>query len=325
MLKWVNYLQELKQSGELPADVWVTSSDNYAAWGGSDDIYRTDDLAALVKAVDYVSLHTYPFHDTYHTPKFWIAPAEEKDLSELDKASAAVGRALGHAKSQYQSTANYIKSLGVEKAIHIGETGWASSDSAHYGAKGSQAAGEFNAGLFYDAMRDWTQQNGIACFYFEAFDEQWKDMGDAAGSENHFGLISLAGEAKYALWDELDAGKFKGLKRGGNEITKTQGGDADAVKGAVLAIPSSDNLGGLAISTMNEQRNVGEPVSENRYVMLNDSLVPSAGNDMTYPSQLLKLNIWEGTCGMELSGKVCLLYTSPSPRDKRQSRMPSSA
>ena len=26
-----------------------------------------------------------------------------------------------------------------------------------------------------------------------------------------------------------------------------------------------------------------------------------------------------------LSGKGCLLYTSPSPRDKRQSRMPSSA
>ena len=25
------------------------------------------------------------------------------------------------------------------------------------------------------------------------------------------------------------------------------------------------------------------------------------------------------------SGKICLLYTSPSPRDKRQSRMPSSA
>ena len=24
-------------------------------------------------------------------------------------------------------------------------------------------------------------------------------------------------------------------------------------------------------------------------------------------------------------GKICLLYTSPSPRDKRQSRMPSSA
>ena len=30
----------------------------------------------------------------------------------------------------------------------------------------------------------------------------------------------------------------------------------------------------------------------------------------------------DGAC---TRGKVCLLYTSPSPRDKRQSRMPSSA
>ena len=29
--------------------------------------------------------------------------------------------------------------------------------------------------------------------------------------------------------------------------------------------------------------------------------------------------------GHEFAGVVCLLYTSPSPRDKRQSRMPSSA
>ena len=29
--------------------------------------------------------------------------------------------------------------------------------------------------------------------------------------------------------------------------------------------------------------------------------------------------------GPETLGRICLLYTSPSPRDKRQSRMPSSA
>ena len=29
--------------------------------------------------------------------------------------------------------------------------------------------------------------------------------------------------------------------------------------------------------------------------------------------------------GTERAGSSCLLYTSPSPRDKRQSRMPSSA
>ena len=35
----------------------------------------------------------------------------------------------------------------------------------------------------------------------------------------------------------------------------------------------------------------------------------------------------EGVIGMMLAGPagICLLYTSPSPRDKRQARMPSSA
>ena len=32
-----------------------------------------------------------------------------------------------------------------------------------------------------------------------------------------------------------------------------------------------------------------------------------------------------GMSAVEASSKRCLLYTSPSPRDKRQSRMPSSA
>ena len=33
----------------------------------------------------------------------------------------------------------------------------------------------------------------------------------------------------------------------------------------------------------------------------------------------------EADCGKEADAVICLLYTSPSPRDKRQSRMPSSA
>ena len=43
----------------------------------------------------------------------------------------------------------------------------------------------------------------------------------------------------------------------------------------------------------------------------------------------LEKNIQAKTNGIELNPeltrKACLLYTSPSPRDKRQSRMPSSA
>ncbi len=64
ILKWVNYLQAAKASGDLTPDVWITSSDNYESWGGGNVIYHTADLTKLLEAVDFVSVHTYPFHDS---------------------------------------------------------------------------------------------------------------------------------------------------------------------------------------------------------------------------------------------------------------------
>ena len=40
---------------------------------------------------------------------------------------------------------------------------------------------------------------------------------------------------------------------------------------------------------------------------------------------LLKPSTFMNLCGKAVRYWICLLYTSPSPRDKRQSRMPSSA
>ena len=40
---------------------------------------------------------------------------------------------------------------------------------------------------------------------------------------------------------------------------------------------------------------------------------------------VLRLTIASHGCSVGSYIKICLLYTSPSPRDKRQSRMPSSA
>ena len=48
----------------------------------------------------------------------------------------------------------------------------------------------------------------MSCFYFEAFDEKWKDAANSLGSENHFGLFNINGQAKYALWDLVDQGMF---------------------------------------------------------------------------------------------------------------------
>ncbi len=87
-------------------------------------------------------------------------------------------------------------------------------------------------------MRDWTNKEGISCFYFEAFDEQWKDAQNVNGSENHFGLFTLKGEAKYPIWDLVDKGIFNGLKRNGNSITKTSNGDEEELMTHVLVPPS---------------------------------------------------------------------------------------
>ena len=80
ILKWVNYLQELKVRGDLPEDLWITSSDNFASWGGGEDVYHTDTLTQLMRAVDYISLHAYPMHDTHYNPLFWGVPAAAANL-----------------------------------------------------------------------------------------------------------------------------------------------------------------------------------------------------------------------------------------------------
>ena len=234
ILKWVNHLQELKKSGKLPANLWITSSDNFASWGGGENQYHVPDLEKLVKAVDYISMHTYPMHDTHYNPAFWGVLATENNLTNVEKIDAAMLRAKEYAMSQYDGVYKYMKSLGVSKPIHIGETGWASLSNEHYGNEGSRATDEYKEALFYNHMRDWTNKAGMSCFFFEAFNEQWKDAKNPSGSENHFGLFTLNGQAKYALWNLVDKKVFKGLTRNGYPITKTYNGNKEALMKDVL-------------------------------------------------------------------------------------------
>ena len=86
-------------------------------------------------------------------------------------------------------------------------------------------------------MRAWTNEAGISCFYFEAFNEQWKDAENPNGSENHFGLFTIDGKAKYPIWNLVDKGIFKGLTRDDNLILKTYEGNKDLLMENVLAPP----------------------------------------------------------------------------------------
>lgn len=307
--KWVDHLQALKDSGELPAHIWITSSDNFASWGGGDHVYRTDELKLLIESVDFISLHTYPFHHTHYNPEIWGVPDEEEALSPVDRVDAAVARAHKYGVAQYQSTVDYIASLGIEKPVHIGETGWASRDSTSFGAAGSKAADEYKASVFYDLMREWTNETGITCFYFEAFDEQWKDAGDPNGSENHFGLINREGQAKPMLWDKVDEGVFDGLTRNGVPVTKTFGGDTEQLLGNMLHIPLLRALPKRRITTFNEQRQSGAVIAEEEVIVVHP-IADVIADDKTYPSAPITLNVWEGTCEMLLSGEGVLDVTT---------------
>lgn len=238
ILKWVNHLQNLKKEGELPATLWITSSDNYASWGGGGSEYHLEDLNELIKEVDYISMHTYPMHETHYSPEFWGIPESQEALPDMAKIDSAMSRAMDYAIAQYESVKAYMASLGVDKPIHIGETGWATVSNEHYGDSGSRATDEYKSAAFYRMMREWTNANGISCFWFEAFDEPWKSAANPLGSENHFGLINIQAQAKYALWDMVDAGIFEGLTRDGKTVSKTFDGDSVALMQQVKVPPT---------------------------------------------------------------------------------------
>ena len=237
ILKWVNHLQDLKKNNKLNKDVWITSSDDFSSWGGGDVSYHTDDLNSLIEAVDFISMHTYPYHNTHYNPDFWLVPDEHTEAPDLTKIEMAMERALKFAQRQYDSVHNYMTQLGVNKPIHIGESGWATVSTGYYGTNGSRATDEYKQGLYYKHMREWTNAQNISCFYFEAFNEKWKDAHNPKGSENHFGLFTIDAKAKYPIWDLVDKGVFDGLTRGGYEIGKTYNGRLDSLMKNVAVPP----------------------------------------------------------------------------------------
>lgn len=242
ILKWVSHLQDLKTESKLPKDLWITCSDDYVSWGGGDASYHTEDLEKLYNAVDYVSMHTYPYHNSHYNPQFWGVPESEENLTDIEKIDNAMNRALLFAQKQYDSVVSYMNSIGVKKPVHIGETGWATVSNGYYGPKGSKATDEYKEAKYHELVRNWTNEIGISCFYFEAFNEPWKDAGNALGSENHFGLFTVDGKAKYALWNLVDEGVFEGLTRSGNTITKTFNGNKSRLMKTVLVPPTTEEI-----------------------------------------------------------------------------------
>ncbi|MDW3652711.1 MAG: glycosyl hydrolase [Bacteroidia bacterium] len=132
----------------------VTFCENYVPWHGK--------LAPLVEEVDFISIHTYPV---------W----EYKNIHE----------AMAYTKDNYWGVANKYP----QKPVMITEAGWATNSNGR--GIHPENVNEDIQEMYYHDLAKWTEEEGIICFLFEAFDESWKGSPDELEPEKHWGIFKV--------------------------------------------------------------------------------------------------------------------------------------
>lgn len=132
----------------------VTFCENYVPW------YHK--LKPLVDVIDFISIHTYPV---------W----EYKNIHE----------ALEYTKENYYSVAN----LYPDTPTIITEAGWATNSNGR-GIEAHNVSEELQE-IYYNDLVNWSNEENILTFVFEAFDEPWKGSDEALEPEKHWGLFKV--------------------------------------------------------------------------------------------------------------------------------------
>jgi exo-beta-1,3-glucanase (GH17 family) len=140
----------------------VTFCENYLPW--------LNKIQDLVEEVDFISIHTYPV---------W----EYKNIHE----------ALEYTQKNYFSIAN----MYPEKLVMITEAGWATNSNGR-GICPTNVSEE-NQKIYYNDLMDWSEEEGILTFVFEAFDEPWKGSSEELEPEKHWGLFKVDRTPKLVL------------------------------------------------------------------------------------------------------------------------------
>jgi len=72
------------------------------------------------------------------------------------------------------------------KQIVITETGWPTNSTG--GEISSEFANQMNQMLFINEIDEWSKQEEVTVFFFEAFDEVWKGSNNPYEPEKHWGI-----------------------------------------------------------------------------------------------------------------------------------------
>jgi len=142
----------------------VTFCENYVPWQHK--------LSELVQELDFISLHTYPLWE--------YKPAVD---------------AIAYTQANHASVAR----LYPDKPVVITEAGWCTQSNGR-GMNAEHANAPAQAAYLRDLLR-WSDEAGILCFVFEAFDELWKGSADPLEPEKHWGLYTVDRQPKPFIRD----------------------------------------------------------------------------------------------------------------------------
>ncbi len=140
----------------------VTFCENYVPW-----TYKLEPLAA---ELDFIAVHTYPA---------W-------EYRSIDDA-------LEYTKENYHSVVSHYPG----KPVIITEAGWTTAANGR-GIDPHNASEELQAS-YYEQLMQWTTEEKILTFVFEAFDEPWKGSPDPLEPEKHWGLFRVDRTPKLAM------------------------------------------------------------------------------------------------------------------------------
>ncbi|MDR9417374.1 glycosyl hydrolase family 17 protein [Gracilimonas sp.] len=140
----------------------VTFCENYMPW-----LFKLEELA---EALDFISIHTYPVWEYKH-----------------------INEAIDYTKENYYAVAEKYQDIPVV----IAEAGWATKSNGN-GIKQNHVSEDYQKKYFENLM-NWTEQEGILTFFFEAFDEDWKGSSDPLEPEKHWGLFTIYRTPKRAV------------------------------------------------------------------------------------------------------------------------------
>jgi exo-beta-1,3-glucanase (GH17 family) len=177
-----DYIRSVRSQIQQP----VTTDDNYAFWASAPNL--------ITDEIDYAALHTYANLDTWFDPTRW--QWKFADVPQAQRAVAMMDAGMVETRRQYQEARSYLDSKGLSYIpIIVGETGWNAVDVGRQRFR----AHPVNQKMYFDRLQAWVSDGRAGgnapkqVFYFEAFDEPWKQ------GDDKWGLFNVNRQARYVV------------------------------------------------------------------------------------------------------------------------------